>query len=84
MNSLPARFEHGATPRLLDQVRGKIRAKHHGLRTEQAYADWIKRFIPYLGKRHSEDMSAKQIQGSLIRRGVVQRGASALIPAMQT
>lgn len=33
------------TPKLLDQVRGKIRLKHYSIRTEQAYLDWIKRFI---------------------------------------
>ncbi len=75
MNSLPAHFEPGATPRLLDQVRGKIRAKHYGLRTEQTYVDWIKRFIPYFGKRHSEDLSAKEIHAALIRRGGVQSGS---------
>jgi hypothetical protein len=29
------------SPRLLDQVRGKIRLKHYSIRTEQAYVDWI-------------------------------------------
>jgi hypothetical protein len=28
-------------PRLLDQVRAKIRVKHYSMRTEQAYVDWI-------------------------------------------
>jgi len=32
--------------RLLDQVREQIRLKHYSIRTEQAYVDWIKRFIP--------------------------------------
>lgn len=32
-------------PKLLDQVRNKIRFKHYSFRTEQAYVDWIKRFI---------------------------------------
>lgn len=31
-----------AAPRLLDQVRGKIRLKHYSIRTEQSYLDWIK------------------------------------------
>lgn len=33
------------TPKLLDIVRGKIRLKHYSIRTEQAYVDWIKRYI---------------------------------------
>jgi len=39
-------------PKLLDQVRDVIRRKHYSIRTEQAYIDWIKRFIIYHGKRH--------------------------------
>jgi integrase len=31
--------------RLLDRVRDAIRLKGYSVRTEQAYADWIKRFI---------------------------------------
>jgi len=30
-------------PRLLDQVREKLRLKHCSCRTEQAYVDWVKR-----------------------------------------
>jgi hypothetical protein len=32
-------------PKLLDQAREKLRVKHYSLRTEQAYLDWIRRFI---------------------------------------
>jgi len=32
-------------PKLLDQVREKLRVKHYSIRTEQAYVDWIKRFV---------------------------------------
>ena len=28
-------------PRLLDQVRERLRLKHYSIRTEQAYVDWI-------------------------------------------
>ena len=45
-----------ATPELLDQVRGNIRLKHHSIRTEQAYVDWIKRFVLYFDKRHPRDL----------------------------
>ena len=39
-------------PKLLDQVRDKIRLKHYSLRTEQTYTDWIKRFVLFYHKRH--------------------------------
>ncbi len=31
--------------KLLDQVRDAIRLKNYSIRTEQAYVDWIKRFL---------------------------------------
>ena len=47
-----------AKPRLLDQVRDKIRLKHYSLRTEEAYVDWIRRFILFQHKRHPRDRGA--------------------------
>ena len=47
---------NGASPpRLLDQVRGKIRLKHYRSRTEHAYSNWIKPFIHFYDKRHLGD-----------------------------
>ena len=48
-------------PRLLDQVRDVIRRKHYSIRTEQAYIDWIKRFIIYHGKRHPREMAEEEV-----------------------
>jgi integron integrase len=48
--------------KLLDQVRGKIRLKHYSLRTEQAYTDWVKRFILHHGKRHPAEMGAAEVE----------------------
>ncbi len=39
-------------PRLLDQVRDRIRRKHYSIRTEHAYVDWIRRFVLHHNKRH--------------------------------
>jgi integron integrase len=47
--------------RLLDQVRHVIRKKHYSIRTEQAYSDWIKRFILFHGKKHPKDMGEAEI-----------------------
>lgn len=51
-----------AEPRLLDQVRGKIRLKHYSIRTEQAYTDWIKRYILHFDKRHPKDLGAAEVE----------------------
>lgn len=41
------------SPKLLDQVRGRLLLRHYSLRIEQAYVGRIRRFILSNGKRHS-------------------------------
>jgi hypothetical protein len=41
-----------AAPRLLDQIRERLRVKHYGYRTETQYIQWIRRFILFHDKRH--------------------------------
>jgi integron integrase len=48
-------------PKLLDQVRDAIRLRHYSIRTEQAYTDWIKRFILFHNKRHPREMSEEEV-----------------------
>ena len=52
-------------PRLLDLVRDRIRLKHYSIRTEQAYLDWIRRFILFHGKRHPAEMGKPEVEGFL-------------------
>jgi integron integrase len=49
-------------PRLLDQVRRRLRVRHYSLRTEQAYVGWIRRFILANGKRHPRDMGGPEVE----------------------
>jgi len=55
----------GKTPRLLDQVRARLRLKHYSLRTEQAYVGWIRRFILANDKQHPRDMGVAEVEGFL-------------------
>src|ERR1041385_7333772 len=48
-------------PRLLDRVRGAIRARHYSRRTEETYVAWIRRYILFHGKRHPAEMGAPEI-----------------------
>lgn len=57
-------------PKLLDQVRGKIRLKHYSIRTEQAYVDWIKRYILHFDKQHPKDLGADQVEQFLTHLAV--------------
>ena len=47
---------------LLEQVRRCLRLRHYSIRTEQAYVQWIKRFILFHGKRHPAEMGADEIR----------------------
>jgi integron integrase len=76
MSSIPSAAEQGSAPRLLEQVRGRIRFKHYSIRTEQAYLDWIKRFIRHFGKRHPRDMGPAEVQEFLTHLAVVGRVAA--------
>lgn len=49
-------------PRLLDLVRQEIRVRHYSIRTEQAYVDWVKRFVFFHGKRHTRDMGTDEVR----------------------
>jgi len=51
--------------RLLDRVRECIRVKHYSLRTEDAYLQWIRRFILFHGKRHPREMGAAEVEAFL-------------------
>ena len=55
------RMARAGKPKLLEQVRDVIRRKHYSIRTEQAYIDWIKRFIIYHGKRHPGEMAEEEV-----------------------
>ena len=57
-------------PKLLDQVRDRLRVKHYSIRTEQVYVDWIKRFIWFHDKRHPKDMGAHEVEAFLTHLAV--------------
>ena len=63
-------------PKLLDQVRGKIRLKHYSIRTEQAYVDWIRRFILHFGKRHPRELGAAEVEAFLTHLAVAGKVAA--------
>src|SRR5256885_6542412 len=63
-------------PRLLDQVRTRIRVLHYSIRTEQAYVDWIKRYIHFHDKQHPRDLSAQHIERFLSHLAVERNVAS--------
>lgn len=66
-----------AAPRLLDQVRAKIRLRHYSLRTEEAYTGWVRRFVLFHGKRHPREMGAAEVEAFLTHLAVERHVSAA-------
>jgi len=49
----------------LEEVCDVMRVQHYAIRTEQAYVEWIKRFILYHGKRHPDEMGESEVAAFL-------------------
>ncbi len=64
-------------PKLLDQVRDKLRVKHYSIRTEESYLGWIKRYIYFHDKRHPKTLGARDIEAFLTHLAVQGKVAAA-------
>src|SRR5215813_2128975 len=62
--------------KLLDQVSDVARFRHLSLRTEQAYRNWIKRYIFFHGKRHPRELDAEAVRAFLTHLAVNDRVAA--------
>ncbi|WP_088258233.1 integron integrase [Fimbriiglobus ruber] len=71
MSDRLSRPEHPpGEPKLLDRLRAACRVRHYSLRTEDAYHDWVRRFILFHDKRHPADMAAAEITAFLTHLAV--------------
>jgi len=52
-------------PKLLDQVRLVMRRNHYSIRTEEAYVQWITRFIHFHQMKHPQTMDTAHIEAFL-------------------
>lgn len=59
---MTAASQPSVKPRLLDEVRAVARMRHLSIRTEQAYVQWIKRFIFFHHKKHPREMGESEIR----------------------
>jgi hypothetical protein len=53
------------SPRLLGQVRERLRYLHYSLRTEQNYVYWARFFIHFSGLKHPRDLGKAQVEAFL-------------------
>ncbi len=52
-------------PRLLDQVREKVRYLHYSIRTEEAYVYWVRAYVRFHQLRHPKDLGAPEVEAFL-------------------
>jgi len=57
-------------------VRDALRARPHSRRTEETYAQWIRRFIIFHYKRHPQEMGVEEINQFLSDLAVTHRVAA--------
>jgi site-specific recombinase XerD len=62
-----------AKPKLLLQVRHKLRARHYSCRTEQQYIAWIRRLILHYDKRHPYEISGAEVEAFLTHLAMERR-----------
>ncbi len=60
-------------PKLLDQMRDALRARHYSLRTERAYLSWARRYIYFHHVRHPAEMGEVEINAFLTHLAVVDK-----------
>ena len=63
--------------RLREQVREVMRWHHYSGRTEDAYWQWIRRFIFFHAKRHPKEMGAAEVSAFLTHLAVQRNMAAA-------
>ena len=64
-------------PRLLVQVRDRIRARHLSFRTEKTYLYWIRRFIRFHKLRHPRELGGPEVEEFLTSLAVDNKVSAA-------
>jgi site-specific recombinase XerD len=70
------KYSMNQKPKLLDQVRAVARARHLSHKTEDAYHNFIKRFILFHDKRHPREMGTEEISAFLTHLAVQEKVAA--------
>ncbi|MCP4673245.1 MAG: integron integrase [Desulfobacula sp.] len=63
-------------PKLLDQMKNRMRVLHYSIHTENSYVDWTKRFILFHDKQHPKNMGSAEIERFLEFLAVKQKVAA--------
>src|SRR5712692_3954959 len=57
-------------------MRAMLRTRHYSIRTEDAYVQWVKRFILFHGKKHPSEMGSEEINEYLTHLAVQRHGSA--------
>ena len=69
---------------LFEVARERIRTRHLAFRTEQAYLQWMRRYVKFHGRRHPRDMGPAEVEAFLTHLAVAAKvGASSQNQALQ-
>lgn len=63
-------------PKLLDQVRARLRSKRYARRTEESYVDWITRYIRFHHMRHPRELGLADISAFLTSLAIDRKVAA--------
>ena len=62
-----------APPGLFSVARAKMRTRHLAYRSEQAYLQWIRRFVNFHQRRHPRELGAREVEQFLTHLAVERR-----------
>lgn len=66
-------------PTLLQALQHNLRLRHCSPRTEEAYLQWVRRFVRFHGRRHPRELGVVEIRAFLTHLAVEGRMASATV-----
>jgi integron integrase len=67
----------GTRPGLIAVAREKMRTRHLAQRTEQAYVQWLRRFIAFHGRKHPRELGAAGVEQFLTHLAVDRKVSAA-------
>jgi integron integrase len=67
----------GSRPGLIAVARERMRTRHLALRTEQAYVQWLRRFIAFHGRKHPREVGAAGVEQFLTHLAVDRKVSAA-------
>ena len=68
--------ESGPQPRLLAQLRARLRTRRYSERTVEAYTAWVRRFVRFHRMRYPRELSERDVEAFLTHLATVRRVSS--------